>query len=323
MVLTLQPGDLAVVAERHLGVGDVIAAVRVGEERLGAVAGPFHRAADLLRRPQAHDLFGIDEDLRAEAAADIRRDDAQLVLRRHADEGRDDEPRDVRILRGVPEREVLRAGVVFADRDARLHRVGHQAVVDDVELGDVLGRLDRRVGRLGVAEMPLVDRVLRRDLVDRRRALRLGRIGHRRQHLVVDLDLLGGVLGLRQRLGHHHRDRIADIAGLARRDRRMRRHLHRRAVLGMDHPAADQIADLVGRKLGAGQHRDHAGHSSRRGDVDLLDPGVRMRRAHEHRAGLARPADVVGVLALAGDEAEVFLAAHRCADPGRGHWRSW
>ncbi len=30
--------------------------------------------------------------------------------------------------------------------------------------------------------------------------------------------------------------------------------------------------------------------------------------------GLPRPADVVGILALAGDETEVFLAAHRGAD---------
>ena len=142
--LDLEPGDLAVIAERHLGVGDMVAAMRVGQERLGAVAGPFHRAADLLRGPQADDLFGIDENLRAEAAADVGRDDAQLVLGRHADEGRDDEPRHMRILRGVPEREILRAGVVFADRDARLHRVGHQPVVDDVEPGDVLGRLRTR-----------------------------------------------------------------------------------------------------------------------------------------------------------------------------------
>ena len=52
-----------------------------------------------LRRPQRHDFFGIDENLRAEAAADVRRDHAQLVLRRHADEGGDDEARDVRVLR--------------------------------------------------------------------------------------------------------------------------------------------------------------------------------------------------------------------------------
>ena len=93
MVLARSAENLAVGVERHLGVGDVIAAVRVGEKRLRAVGDPFHRPADALRRPKRHDFFGIDENLRAEAAADIRRDHAQLVLGRHADEGGDDEPR--------------------------------------------------------------------------------------------------------------------------------------------------------------------------------------------------------------------------------------
>ena len=138
MVLRAQAENLAAGVERHLGVGDVIAAVRIGEERLAAVGDPFHRAADALRRPQRHHFLGIDENLRAETAADIGRDDAQLVLGRHADEGGDDEPRHVRILRGVPERERAGAGIVLADRGARLHGVRHQPVVDDVELGDVM-----------------------------------------------------------------------------------------------------------------------------------------------------------------------------------------
>ena len=158
--LGAQADDLAVAVERHFGVGDVIAAMRVGEKRFRAIGGPFHRPADALRRPQRHDLLGIDEDLRAEAAADVGRDDAQLVLRRHADEGGDDEPRDMRVLRRIPQREGAGAGIVFADRGARLDRVRHQAVVDDVELGDVLGRLERRIDRFGVAEMPLIDRVV-------------------------------------------------------------------------------------------------------------------------------------------------------------------
>ena len=37
------------------------------------------------------------------------------------------------------------------------------------------------------------------------------------------------------------------------------------------------------------------------------------------RAGLARPNYVVGILALAGNEAEVFLSAHRRADTRRAH----
>ncbi len=231
-------------------MGDVVAAMRVGEEGFRAVGGPLHRPAHLARRPQADDLFRIDEDLRAETAADIRRDDPQLVLRRHADEGGDDQTRDMRVLRGIPQRQIVGAGVVFGQRRARLHGVRHQPVVDDVELGDVLGVGESGLGRLGVAEVPLVDRVVGDVGMDLRRALglRLGRIDDRGQHLVVDLDLLGRVLALPDRLGDHHGDGIADAVDLRGRQRRMRRHLHRRAVLGMDHPAADQVADLVGRR---------------------------------------------------------------------------
>jgi hypothetical protein len=109
------------------------------------------------------------------------------------------------------------------------------------------------------------------------------------------------------------------MAGLAVGERRMRRHLHRRAVLGVDHPAADEIADLVGRKLRAVKDRDHAGHAGRLVDVDRFDRGVSVRRTDEIGIGLAGPVDVVGVVALAGDEAVILLAAYRGADPGCSH----
>ena len=197
MVLRAQRQDLAVLVERELGMRDVVAAMRVGHEGFGTLRRPLHRPVHLARRPQADDLFRIDEDLGAEAAADVGRDHAQFVLGRDADESRDDQPRHVRILRRVPEREVIGAGIVFGQRHARLDRVRHQAVVDDVELGDVLGGGEGRVHRLGVAERPFIDRVLGRHLVDLRAGLGLGRIAHRRQHFVVDLHLLGGVARLR------------------------------------------------------------------------------------------------------------------------------
>src|SRR5262249_40903236 len=96
-------------------------------------------------------------------------------------------------------------------------------------------------------------------------------------------------------------------------------HLHGRAVLGVNHPAADEISDLVGGKLGAGEHGEHAGRGRRFRGIDLLEPRVGVRRAHEISVGLSRPADVVGVMAFAGDETLVLLAAHRGADPGRAH----
>ena len=54
MVLTRSASDLAVGVERHLGMGDVVAAMRVGEERLGAVATThFTGRPTLLRGPEA------------------------------------------------------------------------------------------------------------------------------------------------------------------------------------------------------------------------------------------------------------------------------
>ena len=83
---------------------------------------------------------------------------------------------------------------------------------------------------------------------------------------------------------------VADIADDVVGERRMGAHLHRRAVLGMDHPAADQIADLVLGELRAGEHADDAGHRLGLGDVDRLDLGMGVRasarrpRAHAGHA---------------------------------------
>ena len=94
----LEALDLAVGVQRELGMGDVIAAVRVGEEKLGPFGRPFDRTIDLLRRPGADGLIRIDEDLGAEPAADVGRDHAELVLGRKPDERREHEPSDMRIL---------------------------------------------------------------------------------------------------------------------------------------------------------------------------------------------------------------------------------
>ena len=257
---------LAVGVDREFRMGDVVAAMRVAEERLGAIGGPFHRAADLLGRPDADCLLGIDEDLGAEAAPDVGRDHAQLVFGRDADEGGEHQPRHMRVLAGGVEREAVGARIIIADRGARLHGVRHQPVVDDVELGHVRGAGEGGFRLVLVAEMELEHGVVGRDFVHRRAADLAGAGGvvHRGKHLVVDVDLLGRVLGLGIGVGDHHRDMVPDVAHLALGQRRMRPRLHGRAVLRMDHPAADQAADLVGRKIVAGKHRQDARRCRRR-----------------------------------------------------------
>ena len=149
--------------------------------------------------------------------------------------------------------------------------------------------------------------------------LRLRRVDDRGQLLVFDHDPLGRVAGLVLGLGDHHGDDIADIADDARRDRRMGAGVHRRAVLGMDHPAADQAADLVGGEIGAGQDRDHAGGAGRLGGADRVDAGMSVGRADEDRVGGVPDAHVVGIPALAGQKALVLLAENPGADAVVSH----
>ncbi len=144
-------------------------------------------------------------------------------------------------------------------------------------------------------------------------------VGDRRQHAVVDRHLLSRVLRLSIGVRDNDRDRIADIKGLAVRERRERSDLHRRSVLGVDGPAGNVSADLVGDRVGAGKYCNDAGRFHRRRRIDPVDRRMRVRRAHEIGVGLARTVDVVDVVALAGNEPVVFLALDGGANAGRAH----
>ncbi len=78
--------ELAVGVHREFGFRHMIAAVRVGDERFRALGRPFDRTADFLRCPRERDVFGVQENLRAEAAAHVRRDDAQFRFRQRQHE---------------------------------------------------------------------------------------------------------------------------------------------------------------------------------------------------------------------------------------------
>ena len=80
-VVTRSARNLPSSSQRQLGVRDVVAAVRVGEERFAALGRPLDRPADALARPHERHVLGVEEDLRAEAAADVGRDHAHLRAR--------------------------------------------------------------------------------------------------------------------------------------------------------------------------------------------------------------------------------------------------
>ena len=107
---------LALVVEREPRGRNIVAAVAVGEEMLGALADPFHRLAQALGGDRGERIFAIGKQLGAEAAADIGRDDAHLVGRQLHDVAADDVADDVAAL--AAERQRVALAVVFGDHAA-------------------------------------------------------------------------------------------------------------------------------------------------------------------------------------------------------------
>ena len=96
----------------------------------------------------------------------------------------------------------------------------------------MVGAGERRVDRLLVAPFAVGGDVVGNFVPNRRRAGpdRLGHIGDRGQRLVIDLDQLGRIPCLVERLRHHHGDAIADMAHLVPRQRVVGRDERQRAV---------------------------------------------------------------------------------------------
>ncbi len=277
------------------------------------------RFAVVRGRPGDHHVLRIEVDLRAEAAADVGRDHAHLVLRQPQHEGSHQQPLNVGVLARDIERVARLGARVRRVGRARLDRVRYQAVVGEIELGDVRRLGKRAVDRRLVAQRPDVTGVVRRRFMNRRRAFGFYRVDDCRQDFVIHLDELGGIPRLGERFGDHHRDALADVPHLALRERRVRRLLHRLAVDVGDQPAAGQPAHLRRRQIGARIDRKHCRGLFCLVHRNLLDPGVRVGRSHERRVRLARQGDIVGVHAGAGEEAVILLALDPRADQGGRH----
>src|SRR5216117_1336619 len=257
-------------------------------------------------------VLGIPEHKVRVIAADVGGDHAHLVLGDAEHERRHQQPVDVGVLRGHPEREVAGGRVEAGHARARLHGVGHEALVDDPFLDDDRRARDRRVHGRRIADLPLEGDVRRRHLVDLGGAPvgRLGGGGDGGPDLPVHLQLLGGVQRRVLALGDDDGDGITDVAHGVDGERRVRRHLEVR-----QQPAARQRVH-PGEVL-AGEDRDHAGVRLRLGDVDLADLRVRVWAAHERRIGHAGQLEVVGVVTPARDESRILATLDGFAEQAR------
>ncbi len=262
--------------------------------------------------------------LRPEGAADVARDDADLVLGDPEDVARQRVAHAVRVLdvgvQGVP----LLAGVPDAERAPRLHELRVHAR-DHVAAADHARRpREGRVGGRPVAGLEDVGDVVGTLVPHRRAAGRRGvrRPGHGRQRLVLDPDQLGRVLGLRVGLRDHQRDGVADVSHPVRGEAAMRRGEHRRAVGTLARERHRHRAEPVAREVGAREHREDAGRRRGRGRIDRPDPRVGVHRAHDDGVGLAGKVHVRVEAALAAQEPDVLEPLDPLSDPELPHYRT-
>ena len=319
--MDLEAEEGTVLGQRQPGLGHVVAALRVGEERFRPLGGPLDRPADLPRRPRHQNVLAIEEELHAEAAADIGRHHPEL-LGLHLEHALGDQALDrVRALRRGVEDVAVFLDVEVAERAPRLHRIDDDAVVDEVELDHLVGLGEGGIGRLGIAQLPVEDLValgLRPDL-GRVEGARAQRVGGGRQRAPVDVDQLGGIARLGEGLGDDQRDGVADMAGRVLDQDRIGGHRRLRSVAILQRDLAGDAAEAVGLDVGAGQDREHARSRLRRRRVLDLEGRVRMRRPHDEGRCLTRQVDIVGIAPTAGDEPHVFLATNGLAESELTH----
>ena len=111
-------------------------------------------------------------------------------------------------------------------------------------------------------------------------------------------------------VGHHHGHGLADIAHLAGRDHRLLERLEGGELLLPQRNGRDG-ADVGRRDDGA-----HAGPRQRGGAIDAANAPMGDGAAQDDGMQQSGPADVVDVLALAAQEAQILDTLDRAADEG-------
>ena len=280
--LAVRRGAQADALDRRRTVGGVV-------EHQRPLQGQLHRPAGRLGAQRGEDGVGADEQLPAETAADIGRDQADIVL------GNTQRLGDVAAapgdhLVGGPDRQLV--ALPGGDGGVRLH---HGVGVIGGGVG--LVQLDRGGGESGVE---VADTGVGIALAGRRRAvLGAGQVEAALGALVLDLDQVGGGAGLLEGLGDHDGHGLMVVLDLRTAQE-----------VGGVEVALGQLAGVGGvddrqharRGLGAGQiHRDDAafGDGGAQGVAvgDVLQGVVALIGVGRRAGGLQRAVDAVGRLA--------------------------
>ena len=292
--LGAHPDDRPVATRRELDVVPLLARMRGVRQVLVTRLDPLHRRGEAHRQEREQDLLRVDLLLHAESAAHVGRDHANLVLGQpeHLAER---VAQGVGPLGGRPHGETARAAIVVGQDPAGLE--WHPGVAMDVVASarHDLGRAKRTVRVAGLHDEIGGD-VARNPVVQECRARSDGgvRVGHDVERLVGDLQGLDAILGRITARGHHRDGRLADVAHLLARQRKLPARSERRMV----DDAGDLAEAALRRQVG---RREHAGDVRDRARGIRVDPEARVRvdAARERHVEGSRQAQVVDIEGLA------------------------
>ena len=273
------------------------------EQVLVAGLGPARGPPEPPGHPADHRVLRVGAELGPERAAHVRGDDPEpgLIDAEHARQGR---ARPLSALVRDPRRQpAVRAP--GRGGGPGLHRGGRDPLVDDGAGDDDLAAVEQ-VGRQagGVAEGG-------GDVAARSReeyglaGRRLGHVDHWRQHVIVDVNQVRGILALVAALGDDHGQRLADVPDHVRGEQPL-------AHLGVDQASHRRRHHREIGQVSTGERGDDAGRLERGADVDRADPRVRDRRPDEMYMAGTRQAHVVGVDPAGRQEAGILAPD----DPG-------
>ena len=309
-VAVADPEDRAATAGCDLQVMDLLARLVGRQQVFAPILDPAHRPADPAGEKRDDELLAIEAVLDAEAAADVRGDDADRVLG-HAEHVREHPAGAVRRLRRVPDVEAVAglATLVAGYDTPGLERLPAQAAEAEVEpqydvgfgegaidVADVVGHRGRNV---------VVGAIVEQRRAGLERSLR---IDDWRQLLVLDLDGIQRVLGQISALGDDRGHRLADVADAIGRQRI--RHLGAKGAVRHQHR---QLCG-IGSEIGEADRVEHARLGAGRGYVDSNDACVCVRAAEESGMCHARQPDIGHVEAIAAQQPRILASAHALAD---------
>ena len=256
------------------------------------------------------------EDLGAETAAHIGGHHAQFMLGDAQHEGAHQQADHMGVLAGREQRMVTRTTGIVAHGHARLHRVGDEAVVHQLQRGDMVRILECLIHRRFVLlhKAPVVAQVAGQFVMYFRRAVldRVFHVDHRRQFGDIDHNRLGCVARLLQRVGNHGGNRLAHMADLAVGQHRMARLLHDFTVFVCHLPAAGDRA--YGLEIRARKHAHHAFHAFRGRSIHAVERAMCNIRTQEIDVSLPVDVDVICIVAFTGQKPDVLAPLAAGAD---------